>query len=436
MSPSDFINISMRRKVIGKIFFPALDSSTVFRSYKIMSRAQNALSYVNAAFNIQFNEHRTAVESAKICFGGISDDFVHAEQLENFLVGKDIHSNDIFKKACAVLAKELKPDAVLPNATPEYRKHLAISLFYKFALNSAPSEKVKESFKSASIILKRGISSGMQEIDNNEGKSKLYKRVVKVEAEIQCTGETQYVNDIPKFQNELHAAFVLGDKVNGRIVNIDASAALKIKGVVAFFGAKDIPGINNFMPLRFTMMNLKVEEVFCSDKLLYHGQPVGIVVAETFDLAYHAREFVKVEYKFDRDDEPIYPTIKEVMKAKALDRLIDIPEYYLKASEVGNDIKQSISGHFEIPSTQYHYHMETQQCLCVPSEDGIEIYSSSQWNDTAQVAVAEVLNVPVNTVNMVVRRVGGAFGGKISRHGHVSCLNFLMIPKLTIFIPH
>lgn len=108
------------------------------------------------------------------------------------------------------------------------------------------------------------------------------------------------------------------------------------------------------------------------------------------------------------------------MKAKATDRLFDVPEYYLTASEYGSDIKHTVAGHFEIPSTQYHYHMETQQCLCVPSEDGLDMYSSSQWNDTNHIAVAEVLNVPVNNINWFIRRVGGAFGGKISRQAHVS----------------
>lgn len=122
-------------------------------------------------------------------------------------------------------------------------------------------------------------------------------------------------------------------------------------------------------------------------------------------------------------DEPIYPTIKDVLKNNATDRLIDVPEYYLKATEYGNDMKKTVSGHFEIPSTQYHYHMETQQCLCVPSEDGMDIYSSSQWSDTCQIAVAEVLNVPENSLNLYVRRIGGAFGGKISRQAHVSYSN-------------
>lgn len=299
LAPSDFINISMRRKVIGKIVWPALDSSFVFRSYKIMPRAQNAHSYVNAAFLLQFNEQKDSIKSAKVCFGGIDEYFVHAEKLEKFLIGKNIYSNEVLQQACEILKKEVKPDAELPSASPEFRQHLAISLFYKFVLNTAPSDKIKSDFKSGAEILKRELSSGRQQIDVNEGKSKLYKRIPKVEGEVQCTGEAQYVNDIPKFQNELHAAFVLGDKVNGRVVNIDASEALKIAGVEAFYGAKDIPGFNNFMPLSFKEFHLVAEQVFCSDKLLYHGQPVGIVLAETFDLAYQARKLVKVEYAFD-----------------------------------------------------------------------------------------------------------------------------------------
>lgn len=303
LPPSVFLDVSMRRKVIGKIILPALNSSTVFRSYKVMPRAQNAQSYVNAAFLIEFNEQKTSVKSAKICFGGINSEFVHAEKLEKFLVGKDIYANDVFKEASEILNREVEPDSVLPSASSEYRKHLAVSLFYKFVLKTAPAEKIKKEFKTGAEILKREISTGEQQIEVNEGKSKLYKKVKKIEGEIQCTGEAQYINDIPKYQNELHAAFVLGEKVNGRISSIDASNALKIPGVVAFYGAKDIPGFNNFMPLRFKAFNLKVEEVFCSDKLLYHGQPVGIVLANTFDLAYKARNFVKVEYTFDREGE-------------------------------------------------------------------------------------------------------------------------------------
>lgn len=81
-------------------------------------------------------------------------------------------------------------------------------------------------------------------------------------------------------------------------------------------------------------------------------------------------------------------------------------------------------------STQYHHYMETQQCVCVPSEDGMDVYSSSQWTDTAHIAVAETLKVPQNTVNFYVRRVGGGFGGKITRHAQVRLIFFFKLNKM------
>lgn len=44
--------------------------------------------------------------------------------------------------------------------------------------------------------------------------------------------------------------------------------------------------------------------------------------------------------------------------------------------------------------TQYHYSMETQISICVPTEDGIKVYASSQWIDFAQKSVAQVLGIP------------------------------------------
>lgn len=76
--------------------------------------------------------------------------------------------------------------------------------------------------------------------------------------------------------------------------------------------------------------------------------------------------------------------------------MIDQPNYEVKATEYGTNIKHKLNGHFDMASTQYHMHMETQQCVCVPTEDGMDIYSSTQWVDNVHVAVAEVLNVPQN----------------------------------------
>lgn len=54
-----------------------------------------------------------------------------------------------------------------------------------------------------------------------------------------------------------------------------------------------------------------------------------------------------------------------------------------------------IKGSFDIGS-QYHYTMETQSCVCVPVEDGMDVYPATQWMDLNQIAISQVLNVPEN----------------------------------------
>jgi xanthine dehydrogenase/oxidase len=54
-----------------------------------------------------------------------------------------------------------------------------------------------------------------------------------------------------------------------------------------------------------------------------------------------------------------------------------------------------IKGSFDVGS-QYHYTMETQSCVCVPIEDGIDVYPASQWMDCIQIAISQVLNIPEN----------------------------------------
>jgi xanthine dehydrogenase/oxidase len=215
----------MKKKLLTKITLPSYDPNKfVFRSYKIMPRAQNAHAYVNAGFLLELNNRK--VVSAKICYGGINPNFIHAEKTETFLIGENLFENQSLQNALTILNDEIKPDWVLPDASPEFRKNLALSLFYKFILNIAPNDVVSEKFKSGGQKLKRGLSSGTQTFDTYEKNWPLTKNIPKLEADVQCTGEAKYINDFPTMPNGLHGAFVTAKNVHGVISSIDASEAL------------------------------------------------------------------------------------------------------------------------------------------------------------------------------------------------------------------
>lgn len=78
-----------------------------------------------------------------------------------------------------------------------------------------------------------------------------------------------------------------------------------------------------------------------------------------------------------------------------------------------------LKGEFQTHA-QYHFHMETQTCICVPNESGMDVWSSAQSMEVVQAAVATALNVSYNSLTLNVRRLGGAFGAKSSRAAHVA----------------
>lgn len=90
-------------------------------------------------------------------------------------------------------------------------------------------------------------------------------------------------------------------------------------GVISYIDHKDIPGKNLFCspPL------LKIEEeLFCSGKVLYNGQPVGLILANSFDEAQAATNRVNITYE-KPDKTPIFK-IKDVLNTNERERIENI----------------------------------------------------------------------------------------------------------------
>lgn len=212
VSVADYLYFNMDGKIILNVILPALSSKVyTYRSYKVLSitlifhitnniftqimpRAQNAHAYVNAGFLFKFD--KGVIKSARLCFGGINPEFVHANETEKFLIGKDLYNNETLQEALKILTSEIQPDWVLPDASPDYRKNLAAALFYKCVLNTCPSYQINREFVSGGTILERPLSSGKHFFDTFVDRYPLTEKVPKYEGLIQCSGELKYINDI------------------------------------------------------------------------------------------------------------------------------------------------------------------------------------------------------------------------------------------------
>lgn len=197
-----------------------------------MIRAQNAHAYVNAGFLLQYKTsgNTRTVQTIRICYGGINPNFIHAVETEKSLIGSsDLYTNEGLQKVVKSLQNEIKPDWVLPDASPDYRKNVAIALFYRFILSTIPTpDRLRGDVKSASEPLQRGLSSGLQSFGTVPLEWPLTKAIPKYEGQIQVSGEALYANDLHSGDSsrELWAAFVVATRVRDKIVQIDATEAL------------------------------------------------------------------------------------------------------------------------------------------------------------------------------------------------------------------
>ncbi|GFS19663.1 indole-3-acetaldehyde oxidase [Elysia marginata] len=275
VSMLDFLTkVDMSDKVITAVLLPSLPDNVVYRSFKVTPRWQNAHAYINAAFKIPFTA-QTIKGRPSIVIGGISSKTVHATKTEEFLSNKCL-SVPIVKEAYSILREELIPTESPLEASPKYRKELASSLLYKVLLGLNTSRNSK--LWSGTENLYRPISSGLQTYQEMAEEFPLKQGLPKKTAPLQASGEAVFVNDMPRFHNELYGAMVLTEVGSATLGSVDASEAMKIPGVTHFFTAKDIIGENNYK-VSSGLFQFPPHELFVGKEVFYAGQPVGLILA-------------------------------------------------------------------------------------------------------------------------------------------------------------
>ncbi|XP_037970324.2 xanthine dehydrogenase 1 [Plutella xylostella] len=416
-TPEKFLPMDMTSKLIVNLKIPPLSNNYHFVSFKIMPRAQNAHASVNSAFLYKFNpDDKETVVSARIVFGGISATFVHAKKTEEFVVGKQVFTNKILQEALKVLEAELDVKEIPGEFKPEFRKKLALGLFYKGLITIIPEKRLKPRYRSGIRDFRktRPVSKSADVYDTNPIIWPITEPMPKVEALIQCAGEIKYVNDVPKQAREVHVAFVTSDVATGEILDIDPSPALKYPGVLAFFSAKDIPGKNTFMSTRIGLpIIVSPEEILADKTVKYYDQAIGLIVAESEAVAQRAALLVQVKYKTEKK-----PPLLLINQVRSEDPSRVSVFFVLPARDRGTDVQRVIKNQTNIFS-QYHFTMETISCVARPSDDGIEVIPSSHYPDNSQCVVSEALNIPQNRVTMRIGPQGGSYGSRLTRSSQV-----------------
>ena len=230
-------------------------------------------------------------------------------------------------------------------------------------------------------------------------------------------GAGHYVDDI-KLPGMLYLDIVRSPHAHAKILNIDASAALALPGVLAVITGQDLKAAGNLHMMPTLMSDTQM--VLPIEKVVYYAQEVCAVVATSRYIAADAVELVKVDY------EPL-PAVVDPFQALK-DEVIVREDKEKKSNhvwhwETGNKdaTDEVFSRSSKVVKQKMHIpriHVSSiETCGMVADWDKINehmtIYMTSQAPHAHRTVVSLVSGIPEHKIRVISPDIGGGFGGKV-----------------------
>ena len=226
---------------------------------------------------------------------------------------------------------------------------------------------------------------------------------------LHCTGEAVFINDMQVSENLLIGHVIYSKHAHAKILEIDFSDAVKLKGVHSILSYKEIPGINQMGPI------IHDELCMVENEVTSIGQAILLIAADSKEIAIEAEKLIEIKY------EPLEAILSIESAIEKYNLLA--PKRKIERGNLQKGFEDSahiIEGTLKT-GAQEHWYLETQICLCIPGEGNeIKAYSSTQHPSETQAIIAEVLGISSKDVEVEVKRIGGAFGGKETEANHIA----------------
>jgi len=130
--------------------------------------------------------------------------------------------------------------------------------------------------------------------------------VPRLEGIAKVDGSVEYIYNL-RIPGMLHGKIHRSSVAHGRIVRIDASAALAVEGVHAVITAEDIVKV---VPNPYYGPAFHDQPILAIEKVRHVGEPVAVVLARDSHIAEEAADLIAVEY------EPLEAVFDEVAAAR------------------------------------------------------------------------------------------------------------------------
>jgi len=235
------------------------------------------------------------------------------------------------------------------------------------------------------------------------------KGLSRVDGRLKVTGRAKYSAEY-KVKDLVYGVLIGSTITKGTIKSIDtkkAEAAPGVLSVLTCFNAPKIPGYQTDTPSPKGPL-----KIFYNDQIYFNGQPIALVVADTFERALFAASRVSAVY----ESGPHQTNLKDnISTAVAPGRGKD---FVKGVEDTWNTAPVKIQQEYTIP-TEVHNPMELHATIARwDADDKITVYTKTQGVKSTQRSIAQAFKLPPENVQVTAPFVGGAFGAALRTWPH------------------
>jgi xanthine dehydrogenase large subunit len=224
------------------------------------------------------------------------------------------------------------------------------------------------------------------------------------------SGRALYVDDLAPTHGMLHVALGQAGIAHGRVLSMDLKAVRASDGVVDLITFGDLPYATDIGPV------FSGDPLLVDDTVEFMGQPVFAVAARSQREARQAVLKAKITYEAVEPQLHIAQSINNQFYVR--------PPHRMQRGDSAAMLREApnrLQGEQHVGG-QEHFYLEGQVARARPDEQGgITVWSSNQNPTETQHLLANVLGIAMHRVNVIVRRMGGGFGGKETHATAYAC---------------
>ncbi len=245
--------------------------------------------------------------------------------------------------------------------------------------------------------------------DPNEGLDRVDGR-----AKVMGTARYSAEYDLPKLA---YGILVDSTIAKGRISSMDIKSAERSPGVLAvlYYGnAPKIPGYDTGDNPAKPPTSSQPHRVFYDDKIYFSGQPVALVVADTYERALYAASLVKVKYEKAAHETELHTNIGKATTPKNQRG----PDYKRGEAEAYKTAPVKIEVEYLMP-IEVHNPMELHATTAVWEGEKVTVYDKTQGVKSTQRSIMDAFKLKEENVQVNADFVGGGFGSGLRTWPHV-----------------